>query len=467
MPTFSIDAPNGKSYSIDGDNAEGALAALKKHLGGEAAPKPQPSLTEAVTDIPAEIGRTANANLDTIQKGFTNRASKGSIEGLMDTGKAVLAVPGLALSPVTGALKSLIGHPMAQAEHAVGTLINPKVAAQDDPQKMYENAAGDVETALSAAKPSARAPVVKPPPAAELKTAAKAVYNDPAIKAIDIPPADVSGLATQIENSLTQHGNRPTTGNAPATFAEVKNLYPPQGVQAVKVDDLRATRRALNITAKQIDPATFKPTPDAEAAQHAIGHLDAFIDTIAPELKTANANYAAAKSADRLDYRMAKAEHRAARTGIGGNLENVMRQEADKIPNRGLTADEQAARDRIVLGTGTRNALRVAGKAGVDGGLSLALHLGSGIMSGGGTVPITVGGTIARKLGEHLTKRDMGKLSEQIRSRAPLAQALANTSRVPQISQKAKTLAAALMAQTRPPGLPLRSIMPANADQNQ
>jgi hypothetical protein len=33
MPTFDITAPDGKSYEIEGATAEGALAALKKHLG--------------------------------------------------------------------------------------------------------------------------------------------------------------------------------------------------------------------------------------------------------------------------------------------------------------------------------------------------------------------------------------------------------------------------------------------------
>jgi hypothetical protein len=111
---------------------------------------PQPKLSDAVTDIPSEVGKAASENIDTIKKGITDRGTKGPIEGLMDTGKAVLAIPGLLASPLTGAARSLIGHPMAQAEHAVGTLINPDVAAKDDPQKMYAAAKGDVDTAMSA-----------------------------------------------------------------------------------------------------------------------------------------------------------------------------------------------------------------------------------------------------------------------------------------------------------------------------
>lgn len=42
MPVFDITAPNGKTYEIEGPNAEGALAALQQHLGA------QPSTTEDV-----------------------------------------------------------------------------------------------------------------------------------------------------------------------------------------------------------------------------------------------------------------------------------------------------------------------------------------------------------------------------------------------------------------------------------
>lgn len=391
---------------------------------GEDVKKAQPSLSDAVTDIPKEIGNAASENWAAIKKAVTDRASKGSIEGLMDTGKGLAGVAGLIASPITGTARSLIGHPMALAEHAVGTKIAPEIAAKDDPQKMYETAKGDVDTAMAAARPS-RAPVKIPAASIpELKASATAVYNSPAIKSINIPPADAAALASKIENDLTQQGFRPSVGNAPLTMEEVKNLTPGPGVQSVSVDDLRSARRALNKAAGLRDPMTGAATTDANAATQAIGHIDTFLDTLAPELKTANADYAAASGAERLDYRMAKAEHRAGRTGIGGNLENVMRQEADKIPNRGLTSDEQSIRDQIVMGSPVRNALRTTGKLGVDGGLSLMLHTGAALGTGGTTIPVTVAGTIARKLGEFLTRGQMAKLSEQIRSRAPLSSSL-------------------------------------------
>src|SRR5690348_15925808 len=116
MPTFQITGPDGKQYRVSGENAEGALSALQQHVGA-----PAPSITDAVTDIPREIGRTADTNLRAVTDNLSNRGENTSPLGFLNTGKAVLGGLGLLAAPVTGAARSLIGHPMAQAEHAVGT----------------------------------------------------------------------------------------------------------------------------------------------------------------------------------------------------------------------------------------------------------------------------------------------------------------------------------------------------------
>lgn len=164
MPTFTIDAPNGKSYTIEGANAEGALAALKKHLGGAApaAKASEPSITDAVTDIPSEIAGAASEGLENI-KGLATRSERtGMVEGLMTLPKAVMGVGQVLMSPVTGAARSVLGHGMEQATHAVGTVIAPEIAAKEDRRKNYETAKGDVDLAMSALG-SRGAPV---PPAA-------------------------------------------------------------------------------------------------------------------------------------------------------------------------------------------------------------------------------------------------------------------------------------------------------------
>lgn len=136
---------------------------FKKGGTKKAEAKSAPAWSDAITDIPSEIGRAASENWDTIKKGLSpsRQSEQGQFEHLGNTGKALLAIPALALSPVTGTARSLIGHPMAQLEHKVGEIIAPETAAKDDPQKMYETARGDVDTALAGA--ASRGPRVASP----------------------------------------------------------------------------------------------------------------------------------------------------------------------------------------------------------------------------------------------------------------------------------------------------------------
>lgn len=434
----------------------------------EFAPKQTASITDAVTDIPAEIGRTASANLNIIKEGITDRGTKGPIEGLMSTGRALLAVPGLLTSPITGAARSLIGHPMAQAEHAVGTLIAPEIAAKDDPQKMYQNAAGDVETAMSAARPAgvtplgmtAASPVKVPAPTiAELKDAARAGYNSPEVAAVEIHPHSVGTLAAKIEDDLINKGFRPR--NTPGTFDEIRNLTPPQGVSSVKVADIDSARKALGVMAKEVD-AVGKPTAEAAAASTAISHINDYLpnissaDVIAGDapaaaaiLKDAGENWGAAKRAESVDVRLTRADRQAAKSGSGSNIENAMRQKIAgmlDVPSRsvGYSAPEVAKMEEIVRGTPTRNVLRKVGKLGVDGGLSLLLHAGTALETGGMNLPVAAGGTIARKIGEALTSRSGRDLSEMVRNRSPLARGTQGMNAVSQalLSARPSTVAA-------------------------
>lgn len=193
MPSFTIDAPNGKSYTIEGENADGALDALKQHLGtaGDEPKKAAPSWSDAVTDIPSEIGNAANEALTNI-KGVANRSEKGPVEGLLSTGKAVLGVPQLLMSPITGAARSILGHGLEQATHAGGMLINPELASKEDRQAHYEAAKGDVDTALAGLASrgmTPRAPTV-PAPVSDLAAASDrlAASGNP----VDVPRAIAS-----------------------------------------------------------------------------------------------------------------------------------------------------------------------------------------------------------------------------------------------------------------------------------
>lgn len=164
-------------------------------------------LPKAITDIPHEayeatanqvrnIGsawdnirarHAAQAEKDASPSGsfFDPSAALGSLKDVADTGRAVASAATLPVAPIQGAAESFIGHPMAQAEHIVGSIINPKVAAQDNPDAMYQTAKGDVDLALSAARPkgfTARGPITTPPPVAPEAAANAATADEFGIK---------------------------------------------------------------------------------------------------------------------------------------------------------------------------------------------------------------------------------------------------------------------------------------------
>lgn len=85
MPTFTIDAPDGKKYTIEGDNAQGAFAALQKHLGAA----PPDKYQQAALDEQAAL-KAAGADTGT---GFTRRLAHGATLGADTTILAGLETP--------------------------------------------------------------------------------------------------------------------------------------------------------------------------------------------------------------------------------------------------------------------------------------------------------------------------------------------------------------------------------------
>ncbi len=127
-----------------------AGATFDQRFGEMQAPA-QRTLANAVTDIPGEIANAAGEAVSAI-KGGVKTGGKGVIEGVLDTGRAVLGVPQLVLSPITGLSRAIGGNLMAQAVHGAGMLINPEVARRDDMESLYQEAKSDVDTAIAAAR---------------------------------------------------------------------------------------------------------------------------------------------------------------------------------------------------------------------------------------------------------------------------------------------------------------------------
>lgn len=139
--------------------------------GTESKPKSEFAWSRAVTDIPSEIGKEAMTNLSAINRGFNpwaeGRGKPGTLAGFFDTGRGIVSLPALAASPITGTARAVLGRTMGNIEHKIGEYIAPDVAAKQDPEKVYEDASGDVDKAMMAMAAGRRAPraaVNVPPP---------------------------------------------------------------------------------------------------------------------------------------------------------------------------------------------------------------------------------------------------------------------------------------------------------------
>jgi hypothetical protein len=125
MPTFTIEAPNGKSYTIEGENAEGALAALRKHIGE---PKTEPAdhgLSERqklspvekalnpITSYPETYQRMNKDAREQVSRGVEQLSHpSGAMDIAKGVGNTVLGTAGYVASPISAAYRSVIGQPV-------------------------------------------------------------------------------------------------------------------------------------------------------------------------------------------------------------------------------------------------------------------------------------------------------------------------------------------------------------------
>jgi hypothetical protein len=168
----------------------------------------------------------------------------------------------------------------------------------------------------------------------------------------------------------------------------------------------------LNMVKQRIDDFSMNPNPSNVIAGNA--------PKAAMLRKEADKLYSQQKKIETVRKAVDLAEHRAARTGNGGNLENTVKQELDKISTspkkgRGFTPDELAAVDDVVKNQTFRDVLRTAGK------LSPFRHGGAALVGGAGMLyePVTAGllmaaGTAARGLGGAIQKSKVKKIERLI-----------------------------------------------------
>jgi hypothetical protein len=101
MPTFKITGPDGKSYRVTGENAEGAFQALQQHLGSSPAPQPESQQSvdargelSALTQAAANRGDGFGRNVDSFMRGAADTLSLGMADELAAAGGALTGIGG-------------------------------------------------------------------------------------------------------------------------------------------------------------------------------------------------------------------------------------------------------------------------------------------------------------------------------------------------------------------------------------
>lgn len=294
---------------------------------------------------------------------------------------------------------------------------------------------------LATAAPVAAERVV--PTVQQLKTAAREGYQSPEVAGLELNPSALAGFAQATKGSLSREGFNDTPKNARDVFTTLTSLENPPTGAIQTGQNLHSLKKNLGMSAREVGTDGL-PTPNAAAAAQALRELDQWIPTIAEKdvlagnaaaakgaIKTADANYSAAKTAHSIDRNVIKAENRAGATHSGQNVANTVRQRLATVMNdesqfnRFQPAEQEMIRS-IVHGTPTANAVRFVGKAlGGGGGLgTVAVATGGGLATGGIGAGLPVVGFALNAISNRMTLNQAAKLSEAIRSRAPLANAM-------------------------------------------
>lgn len=329
---------------------------------------------------------------------------------------AMLATPGV---------KAAQGAYLAtEGASAVGSGLGAGVANEVAPDSVAAEIVGQVAGGLAGgaiggrlARPSGP----KAPSTNDLETQASALYaKGDARPGAD--PQSVAGFRSKLDgvlrsqNMLTPTGRNLADGNV-KKFLDVMDDF--QG-HPMTPREMQAARKFLTDAAASADPS------DRRIGTILLKEFDGWRNAAVPEYKMGDALYGRMKRAKDVDWRIEKAENRAASTGTGGNAVNAMRQNIRQIldnpaARRGYSAEEIKAMEAIVRGDATTNAMRLVGRLSPTSGAVplMANIVGVGVDPMIGTA-IMGTGAAAKGLAELRTQSQINALAEMIRNGAAM-----------------------------------------------
>ena len=341
--------------------------------------------------------------------------------------------------------------------------------------------AGEVVVPGVFGSPDAPAPPI--PTADALHAAGSAGFDAARNMGVEYAPPAVANLASGVQQGLNNDGI--LANLAPKTHAVLDSLQNvPSDAVSVPFGSLDAARKAFgNLTQEFTNPT------EQAAAARAKSAIQGFVseppqssvlsgpsDAAASALKDAIANSAAGFRSDRINDIQRTADLRSAAANSGANIGNTTRQRVASLllsdkKSSGFNPDEISALEGVVQGSPASNAARwAANMAGGGGGIghTMATVLGGGLGAAlGGEVGAGIGAGAATAVGPALKAvqnsmdtKALTAADELVRSRSPLAQALADqqTPFIPTSSPASIALSRALALSKAQQGAPQQQI---------
>lgn len=428
-------------------------AAPSKGILGKAA-EPITSYPETysgmVSDATSQMGAGVSQAREALAAQPQTPAEKGqaALDFVGGVGKTALGGLGYVTSPINAALRTVVGKPV---EEATGI------------PKEYTEFGASLALPIPKKIPSIGVTTRNAAPTVEeLKGAATAAYQSPAIQGLEIKAPALTNFGQQTRAELNAMGFDENL--APKTFGILSRLENAPAGSTVTGRNIESIRRTFGKAAGSTDPT------ERQAATEIINRMDGWIGGIKPQdviagdttaaaatAAEARGNYAAAKRSETITDAVERGNQNAAAANSGANTENALRQRIKAIiqnprERRGYSPDELKQMGQIVRGSYTGDIVRAAGNIlGGGGGLGTMLTSGVGAAASGSAwgAALPVLGFGFKKLGSVLTNNQISKLDEMVRSRAPLSRPLVNWSQVTQefeISPTARNMARVSLA---------------------
>jgi hypothetical protein len=419
------------------------------------------------SDPAAKAEREASA--DAVGQHYKDRY--GSVEGF----KRALATDPFGVAADAGTVLAPGGAALARAPGIAGK-VGEVVRATGSAVDPIANAGRAVAGVADVLAPRGATKLGDVPSIEATKAAGRAAYKAAEEAEVVIAQPALKQLHAQVADDLTEVGYKPQLHPRIKTaLDDIKNLAnsnvkgtPEKLVGLERFDaagetqPIHATLKGLDQTRKVVAAAgkSMDPTEKMLAAK-IIDRIDDLFDGLdqpgmtlsgdaaagSAALKEARASWAKARKAETISDAIEAAKLRAGTTGTGGNVENAIRQELRKIitdpkKGRGFSKAEKQAIKHVAYGTGAQNVMRWLGRLSPEGnGLMLALHGLGGMASGGASIPLAIGGAVAKRAADRGTRLQAealqnhalaGQIAKQRPRQAPegLARALYATGEV-------------------------------------